>query len=249
MGVIGDILDFSKIDAGRLELEHTAFNLTELAEETMQMLAAKALAKGLEAICHVESNVPTTVIGDPTRLRQVLINLIGNAIKFTERGEVGLRVWLDEADARPPQIGFAVCDTGIGVDPVAREHIFEAFRQADNSTTRRFGGTGLGLAISNQLVGMMGGSLDLESTPRQGSSFSFVIPLEPAPVEAATPPWHIADVQVLAGRRVLIVDDNTTNRLYLRCMCQAWDMMCEEAADGPAALARLAAATGRRAAL
>ncbi|HYN79112.1 MAG TPA: response regulator, partial [Lamprocystis sp. (in: g-proteobacteria)] len=241
MGVIGDILDFSKIDAGRLELEHTAFNLTELAEETMQMLAAKALAKGLEAICHVESTVPTTVTGDPTRLRQVLINLIGNAIKFTEHGEVGLRVWLDDTAVRPPRIGFAVCDTGIGVDPEAREHIFEAFRQADNTTTRRFGGTGLGLAISNQLVTMMGGDLDLESTPGQGSSFSFVIPLEPA-VEAAAPPWHIADVQVLAGRRVLIVDDNTTNRLYLRCMCQAWHMTCEEAPDGATALARLAAA-------
>ena len=244
LGVIGDILDFSKIDAGRLELERTAFNLPELAEEVMQMLAGKAMGQGLEAICHVEPEVPTSVVGDPTRLRQVLINLIGNAIKFTEYGEVGLRVWLDDPDPLAPRIGFAVCDTGIGVDAAARAHIFEAFRQADNSTTRRFGGTGLGLAISNQLVQMMGGTLDLESTPGQGSTFSFVIPLEQASPDAAAPPWRMADVKALAGRRVLIVDDNATNRLYLHCMCRAWSMICTEAADGPQALELLIAAPG-----
>ncbi|WP_295454292.1 response regulator [uncultured Thiodictyon sp.] len=241
LDVIGGVLDFSKIDAGRLELEHAPFNLPELAEETMQTLAGKALAKGLEAICNVEVDVPTAVIGDPTRLRQVLINLIGNAIKFTEQGEVGLRVWLEPSAAAPQRIGFAVSDTGIGVAQEAREHIFEAFRQADNTTTRRFGGTGLGLAISNQLVRMMGGSLDLASTPGQGSRFSFIIALAPAPAGAA-PPWRPADVQVLAGRRVLIVDDNATNRLYLHGLCSAWGMACEDASGGPAALERLAAA-------
>ena len=242
LGVIGDILDFSKIDAGRLELEHTAFNLTELAEETMQVLAGKAMSKGLEAICYVEPEVPTAVMGDPTRLRQVLINLIGNAIKFTERGEVGLRVWIDAPDTTRPKIAFAVCDTGIGVDPQARAHIFEAFRQADNSTTRRFGGTGLGLAISNQLVQMMGGTLDLESTPGQGSTFSFVVPLDQAPQDTAAAHSRVADVKVLAGKQVLIVDDNATNRLYLSRMCHAWSMTCDEAEDGPSALARLDAA-------
>jgi signal transduction histidine kinase/CheY-like chemotaxis protein len=245
LGIIGDILDFSKIDAGRLEMERTAFNLAELAEETMQMLAGRALAKGLEAICDVATEVPATVIGDPTRLRQVLINLIGNAIKFTEHGEVELRVWQAAADPLSPRIGFEVRDTGIGVDPSAREHIFEAFRQADNSTTRRFGGTGLGLAISSQLVQMMGGDLALESSPPEqgegsGSRFSFVIPLERAP--AATPPGPPPTAPALAGRRVLIVDDNATNRIYLRGMCQTWAMVCEEATDGPVALAQLTAA-------
>jgi CheY-like chemotaxis protein len=242
MGVIGDILDFSKIDAGRLELERTVFNLPELAEEVMQMLAGKALAKGLEAICNVEPEVPIVLVGDPTRLRQVLLNLIGNAIKFTTHGEVGLRVWLDESDEQSPQIGFAVCDTGIGIEPAAREHIFEAFRQADNSTTRRFGGTGLGLAISTQLVQMMGGTLDLESAPGQGSSFSFAVCFDRAPEDATVPPWRIADVKVLADRHVLIVDDNATNRLYLNRLCSAWSMVCAEAEDGPTALQRLATA-------
>jgi len=247
LGVIGDILDFSKIDAGRLELERAPFNLLEVAEETMQLLAGRALAKGLEPICQVETDVPTMVIGDATRLRQVLINLIGNAIKFTEHGEVGLRVWVeaaaDEADSHDghPHLGFAVCDTGIGVDPQARAHIFEPFRQADNSTTRRFGGTGLGLAISSQLVQMMGGELDLESALGQGSSFSFVLPLELAPA-AAGAPWRLGDLQALAGRRALIVDDNATNRLYLHGLCRAWSMICEEAADGPAALEQVATA-------
>jgi len=235
LGVIGDILDFSKIDAGRLELERTPFNLPELAEETMQMLAGKAIGKGLEVICHVEPEVPTNVIGDPTRLRQVLINLIGNAIKFTECGEVGLRVWLDEADPEHPAVGFAVCDTGIGVSPEARDHIFEAFRQADNTTTRRFGGTGLGLAISNQLVQMMGGTLDLESAPGAGSSFSFVTALATT-AQPAAPPWRMSDLGVLQGRSVLIVDDNATNRLYLQRLCRAWCMNCTEAEDGPMAI-------------
>ncbi len=241
LGVIGDILDFSKIDAGRLELERTVFNLPELAEETMQMLAGKAIAKGLEVICNVEPEVPTNVIGDPTRLRQVLLNLIGNAIKFTDQGEVGLRVWLEAADPACPQVGFAVCDTGVGVSPQAREHIFEAFRQADNSTTRRYGGTGLGLAISNQLVQMMGGTLDLESTLGAGSSFSFVIALE-CSAESAVSPWRMSDLGALAGRSVLIVDDNATNRLYLQRLVGAWSMVPTEAADGPAALALMAQA-------
>jgi CheY-like chemotaxis protein len=242
LGVIGDILDFSKIDAGRLELERAAFNLPELAEETMQMLAGKALAKGLEAICDVEPEVPTAVVGDSTRLRQVLINLLGNAVKFTERGEVGLLVWLETPDARCPRIGFSVRDTGIGVCDAVRAHIFEPFRQADNSTTRRFGGTGLGLAISRQLVQMMGGTLELESAPGAGSRFGFVVPLELAQAESVVPPWPLGDVQALTGRRVLVVDDNATNRLYLSRMCRAWGMACEEASDGSSALERLAAA-------
>ncbi|WP_295447955.1 response regulator [uncultured Thiodictyon sp.] len=246
LGVIGDILDFSKIDAGRLELEHVAFNLPDLVEETMQMFAGKALSKGLEVICNVEPEVPTDVVGDPTRLRQVLINLIGNAIKFTQCGEVGLRVWLDEAASARPALGFAVCDTGMGVSPEAREHIFEAFRQADNTTTRRFGGTGLGLAISNQLVQMMGGTLELASTPGVGSTFSFTINLE-ASADPAAPPWRISDLSVLKGRSVLIVDDNATNRLYLQRLCRAWSMECTEAQDGPTAIRLIeeCQATGR----
>ncbi|MGB5733253.1 MAG: response regulator [Thiohalocapsa sp.] len=170
LGLIGDVLDFSKIDAGRLELEQIAFKLPEMVEDIGQMLAAKAAEKGLEMICDVEPDVPLQVMGDAGRLRQVLINLLGNALKFTERGEVGLRLRLEHNLGDRATLSFAVTDTGIGIEHEAQQHIFEAFRQADDTTTRRFGGTGLGLAISGQLVELMGGNCCWTAAPAKAAA-------------------------------------------------------------------------------
>lgn len=245
LGVIGDILDFSKIDANRLELEHSPFMLPGLVEETVQMLAAKATEKGLEMVCDVQPDVPVQVIGDPNRLRQILVNLLGNALKFTEQGEVGLRVWLEQAEGAQLRVAFAVCDTGVGIGRAAQQHIFEAFRQADNSTSRRFGGTGLGLAISNELTRMMGGELNVESAPGAGSTFLFTAVFDAASAESDQAPWEEDELSVLAGKRVLVVDDNATNRLYLRGLCEAWHMQVTEAEDGKRALSCLDQASRR----
>ena len=212
LSVIGDILDFSKIDAGRLELEHAPFALQDLVEETVQMLAAKAADKGLEMICDVQPDVPLRVLGDANRLRQVLVNLLGNALKFTAEGEVVLRVSPAEHEGDLQCVDFSVSDSGVGIDAAAQDQIFEAFRQADNSTTRRFGGTGLGLAISSQLTQMMGGELTVESAPGQGSTFAFTACFGEL-AEAERPTWSAAELELLAGKRVLIVEDNVTNRL------------------------------------
>ncbi len=236
LSLIGDVLDFSKIDAGRLELEECAFKLPVLVEDIGQMLAGRAAEKGLELICEVEPDCPLRVKGDPGRLRQVLINLVGNALKFTSRGEVGLRLWLEHLEEDHAELGFAVSDTGIGIEPAAQKHIFEAFRQADNSTTRRFGGTGLGLAISNQLVELMGGQMRIDSQVGEGSSFQFIIRLALAGNGAVACPWRGDDVALLDGKRALIADDSANHRRYLRRLCQAWRMHSEEAEDGCRAL-------------
>ncbi len=237
LSVIGDVLDFSKIDAGRLELEETVFILPDLVEETAQMLAGKAAEKGLELICSVAADVPLRVSGDPTRLRQVLVNLLGNAIKFTERGEICLQTQLEARGDDGARLRFAVRDSGIGIEAQAQRHIFEAFAQADGSTTRRFGGTGLGLAISNQLVTMMGGELTVESQPGQGSSFCFELVL-PCHDNPAASPWIDTGVEAIAGKRMLIVDDNASNRAYLNGLCRAWGVRCDEAGSGEQALTR-----------
>jgi CheY-like chemotaxis protein len=242
LSVIGDILDFSKIDAGRLELEHAPFALPDLVEETVQMLAAKAADKGLEMICDVQPDVPLGVVGDANRLRQVLVNLLGNALKFTAEGEVVLRVSLQQRETDRLHVGFSVSDSGEGIDAAAQGQIFEAFRQADNSTTRRFGGTGLGLAISSQLTQMMGGELTVESAPGQGSTFAFTACFGALPEGEQPPAWTAADLQVLEGKQVLVIEDNATNRLYLRSLCEGWQMRVGEAADPQQA--RLALADG-----
>jgi CheY-like chemotaxis protein len=236
LSVIGDVLDFSKIDAGRLDLEDTVFVLPDLVEETAQMLAGKAAEKGLELICYVATDAPNRVSGDPTRLRQVLVNLLGNAIKFTESGEVCVQAELRGQGRDGARVRFCVRDTGIGIDAEAQRHIFEAFAQADGSTTRRFGGTGLGLAISSQLVKMMGGELIVESAPGRGSRFGFEITLS-CHDDPATSPWINTGVEALAGKRVLIVDDNATNRIYLAGLCAAWGIHADEADNGARALA------------
>jgi CheY-like chemotaxis protein len=244
MSVIGDVLDFSKIEAGRLELEQTEFPLIDMIEETAQMLAGKAAEKGLELICEIDQQVPTRVTGDPTRLRQVLVNLLGNAIKFTEQGEVCVRVTLADREPVQARIELSVSDTGIGIDEQAQRHIFEAFAQADSSTTRRFGGTGLGLAISSKLVEMMGAALRLQSRPGEGSTFSFELVLPCEEISAAASRAD-AGAEALRGKRVIIVDDNASNRRYLRGLCEHWGMRCDEALDGEQALQRCRqAATG-----
>jgi two-component system sensor histidine kinase/response regulator len=206
--VINDILDFSKIEAGKFELDPTPFGLRDSLGATMRALSLRAHEKRLELICHIGAEVPDGLVGDWLRLRQVVTNLVGNAIKFTERGEVAMRVIVEGESAETICLHFSVRDTGIGIPPDKQQIIFEAFTQADSSATRSFGGTGLGLAITSQLVALMGGRIWVESDVGTGSTFHFTVSLEkhsgPAP-------------KLLTGRvdlerlPVLVVDDNATN--------------------------------------
>jgi len=240
LGVINDILDFSKIEAGRLELEQVDFDLRQTVEDVCDLLAERAQSKGLELTCLIHDGVATQVHGDPGRLRQILINLIGNAIKFTEKGEVIVRVASDEQKAESALLRFEVIDTGIGVPEEAKERIFGAFTQVDGSTTRRFGGTGLGLTIARQLTGMMGGVIGVESEPGKGSTFWFTARMgrqRPAARRAAPR-------RNLQGLRVLIVDDNATNRELLHHQVASWGMKDGSMDSGPAALARMREAAG-----
>jgi PAS domain S-box-containing protein len=227
--LLNDILDLSKIEAEHLHLEAVPFDPAHLVESTVGLLAVRAREKRLELLADVAADVPH-VRGDPTRMRQVLTNLLGNAIKFTERGEVVISVRRAAARDGLVPLGFAVRDTGIGIPADKLETIFEEFSQADTSTTRRYGGTGLGLAIARRLVRLMGGELTVTSEVGRGSTFAFTIqlPLEDAPADDSRPP--------LAGRRVLVVDDNATNRRIVREMLEAAGMQLLEAADVDAAL-------------
>ena len=238
LAILNDILDFSKIEAGRLNLEDIDFDLRGEVEDLCALLAGRAHAKGLELATLVEPGTPTAVRGDPFRLRQVLTNLIGNAIKFTEEGEVVLRVRSVEEEAEPVTIRFEVEDTGIGVTPEQRPLLFRSFSQADASTTRHYGGTGLGLAISKQLVEMMGGEMGVESEPGVGSTFWFAVRLEKGPQEGAGRPPS-AD---LRGLKILITDDNATNRRILHKQLASWGIRAAMAEDGPGALEALRAA-------
>ncbi len=230
MSIINDILDFSKIEAGKLETETLDFDLYQSVEDVVQLLAPRAHGKHLEIACRIDERLPHAVRGDPYRLRQVLANLIGNAVKFTENGEVLI-------DVQPQDdwtLRFAVHDTGIGIAPEVRQRLFRAFEQADGSTTRRFGGTGLGLAISRSLVELMGGRIGVESTPGEGSTFWFTLPLVPAIGLPAVPsPAH------LAGKRALVVDDNATNRDILEHHVGAAGMRSAMAGNGREALEAL----------
>ncbi len=220
--VINDVLDFSKIEAGRLELDETAFNLRDFIDEVMRSFALPAHQKNLELACDVRPGVPTICEGDPTRLRQVLNNLIGNALKFTEKGEVVL-----EVDAPLPPSGgkvllhFVVRDTGIGIPQGKQKLIFDPFCQADSSTTRKYGGTGLGLTVSGRLVHMMGGEISVRSEPGKGSDFYFTALVGLA--SAAAVPDNGEAVQ-LAGKRALVVDDNATNRRILDDILHGWGL-------------------------
>ena len=220
--VINEILDFSKIEAGKLEIDLVDFSLREVTDDVMQLLDEGARAKGLALKCRIAAGVPDMIVGDPTRVRQVLINLVGNAVKFTERGEVVVDITVAGAD----KLRFEVRDTGIGIAPEAHAHVFQAFSQADGSMTRRYGGTGLGLAICKELVGLMGGELGLTSTPGVGTTFNFTLRYAPA----VAPRPRAAGVQTQPASRysgqVLVAEDNAVNQEVIlaalrACGCEA----------------------------
>jgi CheY-like chemotaxis protein len=213
LNLINDILDLSKVEASQLELERTGFSLSDHLEKVMEMVAARAQEKGLILVCEIAPKVPTDLVGDPTRLRQVLLNLLGNAIKFTESGKVSLRVELDEDSTVPTALRFTVSDTGIGIPGEKLGRVFERFTQADSSTTRRFGGSGLGLTISKRLVELMGGRIWVESGVGAGSVFSFAVPLETwaAANRPTAAPVGMDPELPLPALRILLAEDSPDN--------------------------------------
>jgi PAS domain S-box-containing protein len=239
--VINDILDFSKIEAGKIDLETIDFNLRDCLEMSLKTLALRADEKGLELLCEVAPEVPEVVRGDSGRLRQVIINLIGNAIKFTDKGEVALKVQVEAVNEHDRTLRFTVADSGIGIPQDKLQSIFDPFSQADSSTTRKYGGTGLGLTITNRLVGMMGGRVWAESDFGRGSQFHFTARFGIADdkiIEVGT----IAPPEILRAARVLVVDDNRTNRRILEGMLGRWEMKSSSAEDGVGALSKLSEA-------
>jgi signal transduction histidine kinase/CheY-like chemotaxis protein/HPt (histidine-containing phosphotransfer) domain-containing protein len=245
--VINDILDFSKAEAGKLELHAAIVDVREIVEEVAQLLAEQAQRKGLELACFVADDVPPGVRGDPVRLRQVVTNLLSNAVKFTERGEIVVGVALRTPAGIPAgsregtcELEFSVVDTGIGIPDLARDRIFESFTQADGSMARRYGGTGLGLAICKQLVELMAGEIGFESVEGRGSRFWFRVPFEVVRDGEAS---DEVEPRPLTGVRLLVVDDNATNRAVVVHHCAKWGARAEESSDGPAALEVLRSAT------
>jgi CheY-like chemotaxis protein len=240
LSLINDILDLSKVEASQLELERTGFDLNELAEKVTEMLAVRAHEKFLELACYIAPEVPPYLVGDPTRLRQVLVNLLGNSIKFTDSGEVVLRVERDESipssAGESVALRFAISDTGIGIPPDKLGMIFERFTQVDSSTTRKHGGTGLGLAICKRLVELMGGRIWAKSSPGLGTTFYFTVCFEVQPATQRSRKFTPVQLQ---GLRTLVVDDNDTNRLILRELLSSWKAVVTEAETGTAALAEL----------
>ncbi len=236
LDIINDILDFSRIEAGKIELDDVPFDIGTIVEEVAEILASPAHSKGLELSTLVEPEVPSVLRGDPGRVRQVLLNLVGNAVKFTERGEVVVRASTRARDEESVTVRFSVRDTGIGIAPEVREKIFDSFVQADGSTTRKFGGTGLGLTISRQLVNLMGGEIHVASEPGRGSEFVFTVPFRKGPESVHLTPVPRSD---LMGVRVLVVDDNATNREIVQKQLYAWGVQCRGAGGGEEGLSAL----------
>ena len=232
--LLNDILDFSKIEAGRLELEDIEFGLRDSLGDAVQTLAMRASEKNLELTCHIPPDLPDCLVGDPNRLRQVVVNLVGNAIKFTDEGEIEVDVAVEEQLRGAVLLQLAVRDTGIGIPPDKHAQIFDSFSQVDSSTSRRFGGTGLGLAISHQLVDMMQGRIWVESEEGVGSTFRFT-----ARFGLGEHPARHTEPALLQGMRVLVVDDHEINRKILEEILKSWEMRVHLAEDGFAALAAL----------
>ncbi len=222
LAVINDILDFSKIEAGKLDLDPIEFNLRDQLDDTVNALAQRAHSKGLELACHVYSDVPDALVGDPGRLRQIIVNLMGNSIKFTSEGEVVMHVKLQSLTGDQVVIDFSIRDTGIGIPADKMDRLFKAFSQVDMSTTRRYGGTGLGLAISSQLIQMMGGEVWVESEEGKGSTFHFSAQFRVSP--EAVPRRTPAGLAKVQGATVLVVDDNETNCRILEDLLSNWGM-------------------------
>lgn len=245
LNLINDILDFSKLEAGKIDLDITSFDPQQLMEEVATLLAEAAQGKGLELIAYCDPDVPSRLAGDAGRIRQILLNLASNAVKFTASGEVAIHVNVVDRDAKTALVRFEVSDTGIGIDAEDHLRLFESFSQADASTTRRYGGTGLGLAICRRLTEAMGGEIALTSAPGEGSTFWFSIrlPLAKDPEQIPDPPAP----GLLAGLRVLVVDDNATNRFVLESQLTTWGLRPEAVADAHTALerSRAAAAAGQ----
>uniref|UniRef100_UPI003F4B4029 response regulator n=1 Tax=Nocardioides sp. SYSU DS0663 TaxID=3416445 RepID=UPI003F4B4029 len=232
--VIDDILDFSKVEAGKLELEVVDFDLVAVVESAAEMVADPARQRNLELLAYCSPDLPTALRGDPARLRQILLNLAANAVKFTDAGEVVISAHLDERSEDAVHVRFEVRDTGIGLGEAARNLVFQPFSQGDSSTTRRYGGTGLGLAICRELVAAMGGTIGVESEEGVGSTFWFRVPLATAaepPAAAEGPPRA-----TFAGQHVLVVDDNATNRLVLEGQLGAWGLKVSAAESAASAL-------------
>jgi len=225
MHILNDILDFSKMEQGKLTLESLPFDLNQIIEELLELFAENAQTKGLELACGLSAETPTALLGDAGRLRQVLTNLLNNAIKFTDQGEVMVYIdLLEEGEGEAVWLRFEVSDTGIGIAPEVQARIFESFTQADGSMARKYGGTGLGLAITQQLVGLMGGILSVESKPGKGSTFRFNACLQKQPAEMAQ---HLPRLDLLEGLRILVIDDNQTHRRILQQQIAAWKMRQE----------------------
>ena len=242
--LINDILDISKIEAGKIDIERAPFNLVDLVSQVSEMMSVRAFKKEVEISCKIEADVPVFVEGDATRLRQVLTNLMGNAVKFVEKGWVSLNVKKQKVDGDSVQLLFSVRDTGIGIPGDKLNSVFEKFTQADSSTTRKYGGTGLGLPISKMLTELMGGRIWLESEPGAGTVFYFTIDLFTHKDKQAVY-LPKADIKELKGRRFLVVDDNLVNRIIIREIAQSWGAFCEGAADGETGLAKVLEAQGK----
>jgi signal transduction histidine kinase/ligand-binding sensor domain-containing protein/DNA-binding response OmpR family regulator len=237
--VINDILDFSKIESGKMELEEKDFDLRTCIEEVLDVFATKAAQAGLDLIYQIDYNVPEHIIGDATRLRQILINLVSNAVKFTHQGEVFVKIHqVNSKSNGETELCFEVRDTGIGVPPDKLERLFKAFSQVDSSTTRKYGGTGLGLVICEKLIVLMGGAIKVSSTPGKGSVFSFTIMTKPATKTVQT--YVNGSMFHLEGKRILVVDDNFTNRTILRVQLEQWKMIPVLACSGYEAIEILA---------
>ncbi|MFA6962184.1 MAG: CHASE domain-containing protein [Opitutaceae bacterium] len=237
LALINDILDFSKIESGHMDLEREVFSVHECIESTLDLLSPRAAQKGLDLLYEIGEGVPAEVRGDTTRVRQILVNLVGNALKFTEHGDVEVSVHVARSEGGPRELVFSVRDTGIGIPPEGLGKLFRSFSQVDSSTTRKYGGTGLGLAISKRLAELMGGRMWVESEPGQGSTFYFSLVVEW--IAAGPRPYVGTNPAGLRGKRLLVVDDNEHSRRILSTLAGKWGMSCMVVSSGPAALEQM----------